>query len=312
MRSIRSRVAAVFGIVVLALAIHVPPAAAQAWRGMGRVAGAVKDDSGKPIEGVNVKLFLPAANGGMTVKTNKKGEWAAAGIARGDWQIDLEKDGYEPRHLTASVNELTRIPPMEITMKAAAPTVDPNVEIREGLMKAAGLLQQKKFADARAIYEQLYAKYPQAHQLVPLIARTYYGEGNLDKAIEQLRAASAQDPNNIDVKLLLGNVLIEKGQVDEGKQVLASIDESRITSPTTYVNVGIDLLNQGKAAEAATFFTKAIDKFPQAPDAYYYRGLAELQQSDNTTAKADLAKFIELAPNAPEAANAKKILEMLK
>jgi len=117
--------------------------------------------------------------------------------------------------------------------------------------------------------------------------------------------------------------LLEQGKADEGKQVLASVDDAKITEPAIYVNFGIAMLNRNQAAEAVTYFEKAIAKFPAAPDAYYYRGITLLQLSSAAgeeaqkadrlqRAKADLNKFLQIAPNAPEAETAKKILEQLK
>ncbi len=285
---------------------------AQAWRGMGRVAGKVTDAGGAPIEGVTVKIYHPEAKGGTEVKTNKKGEWVVGGIARGGWQVDFLKNGYEPRQITIDVNELSSNPPVVLSLKKVAPQADPNVELRGDLERAAGLLNQKQYAEARAIYSALLEKYPEAHQLHPLIARTYSGENQFEKSIEHLRIARQKDPENVEVKLLLGNILVEKGNADEGRQLLAGIDDSKVKDPTTFLNVGIVLLNQNKPADAQTYFDKTIKLFPTHPDAYYYRGLAHLQTGNTDAAKVDLKTFVEMAPNAPEAATAKKILEQLK
>jgi predicted Zn-dependent protease len=297
-------------------------ASAQGWRGQGRVAGKVTDESGKPLEGVVVKFFLPSANGGTEVKTNSKGEWTLGGIAGGNWQVDFIKDGYETRRVAVPLQELSRIPPVEIVMKKA---VDPNAEIKDALVKAADLVSQKKYAEAREIYQALLAKYPEAHQVEPYIARSYYAEGQYDKAIEHLRGALAKDPENVEVKLLLGSVLLEKGDAEEGQKILSTIDESRVKDPLIFLNVGIGLLNKNKAREALPYFDKAVTRFPAYPDGYYYRGLTSVQigvtiRPDNQAegdkqiqaGKVDLEKFVQMAPEAPEAAVAKKLLEQLK
>src|SRR5512139_3692179 len=102
--------------VVLLLTLSASVALAQGWRGMGRMAGKVTDESGKPLEGVTVKLNLPGA-GGTEIKSNKKGEWGIGGIARGEWQVDFEFPPYEPRRISVSVAEMTRTPPVEIALK---------------------------------------------------------------------------------------------------------------------------------------------------------------------------------------------------
>jgi tetratricopeptide (TPR) repeat protein len=304
----RYRLAILIGCV--AAVVCATSALGQDWRGMGRMNGSVKDDAGQPVEGVTVKAHRVGSASGPQTTTNKKGEWVFAGIAAGNWDLDFDKAGYEPRKQSASILEATRNPPIETAMKKAAP--DPNVALAADLSKAAALVQQQHYAEARAIYEDLLAKHPEAHQLEPYIARTYYAEHQIEPAIQHLRAGLAKDPDNVEMKLLLANVLAENGDADESRQLIASIDEAKITDPTTLLNIGIGLLNAKKTDEAAPWFEKVVTRFPADADGYYYRGLTELQQGKTDAAKADLTKFVAMAPNAPEAATAKGILEKLK
>ena len=281
---------------------------------MGRVAGKVVDENKKPIEGVTVKAMLPTAgNRGPQGKSNAKGDWTIAGISSGSWAIDFEKEGYETKSISVSISEIARIPPMEVVLKKAAVVVDANAEIKQKLTQAAGLMNEKKFAEARAIYEALSAQYPDVPQFDPLIARAYYGEGNKAKAIEHLRDAATKMPDNVEVKLLLGNILIEEGKAAEGRQILESVDESKVTDPTIYINVAIGMINEGRQADAMIWLDKAIARFPDQADAYYYRGIARLGIGKQAEAKADLEKFVSIAPaDAAELPTARKILETLK
>lgn len=303
-----------FGLMVV-MALFVPSAvSAQEWRGMGRVGGKVLGEDGKPIEGVTVKAMMPrSGNRGPETKSNARGDWAVGGIAGGEWAIDFVKDGYETRSITVTVAETSRIPPMEIRLVKAVVKVDANAEIRERLTEAAGLMNSKQFAKARAIYEDLAAKYPEVKQFRPLIARSYYGEGNRKAAIEHLRQALTADPGNVEVQLLLGNTLMEEGQAEEARQILSAIDESKITDPVVFLNAGIALLNDQKTEAAVGWFEKAVARFPAHPDGYYYRGISYLSLGKSAEAKADLEKYVSIAPaGAPEVATAKKILETMK
>lgn len=290
-------------------------AVAQEWRGQGRMAGKVADENGAPLEGVVITATLPSSEnrGPAPVKSNAKGEWSLGGIGRGNWALDLSKEGYQTRSISVPVSESARILGMAITLTKVVVVVDPNVVIKEELIKAAGFIQAKQFAEARAVYERLAAEYPTVKQFRPLIARTYHEEGNSAKAIESLRLAVAADPENVEVTLLLGNMLIEAGQGDEGRKVLAAIDDAKVTDPAVYLNIGIGMINERKHAEAITWFDKVIARFPADPDAYYYRGISYLSLQKPVEAKADLLKYISIAPaDAPELATAKKILETIK
>jgi tetratricopeptide (TPR) repeat protein len=315
------RLFAVFAVVVLVLAAGT--ASAQMWKGTGRIAGKCLDEAGKPIEGVKVKIFLPAGNGGTETTSGKKGDWAIGGINSGAWQVDLIKEGYETKRVTANVEQMNPAPPMDIVMKKAAP--DANQIIAAEMKKASGLLTEKKYAEAQAVYADLLAKYPQAYQLELPIARAYHAEGAFDKEIEHLKKYLEKEPNNVEVKLLTGAEMIQKGNAEEGKALLASVDDTAVKDPMVFVNVGINLMNQNKAKDALPFFERAIARFPDSPDAYFYRGMTNVQlgtgiRPDNqaegdkviAAGKADLAKFIQMAPNAPETPAAQKMLDALK
>lgn len=293
----------------------VSPAFAQEWRGQARMAGKVIDESGAPLEGVNITATLPASGnrGPSPQKSNSKGEWSIGGIGGGNWALDFSRDGYETRSLSVPVSASARILGMNITLKKVVVEVDPNVAIKEELVKAAALMEAKQFADARAIYERLATQYPTVKQFQPLIARAYHAEGNPAKAIEALRAAVKADPENVQVTLLLGNMLIETGAAEEGRAVLASIDDSKVTDPTVYLNIGIGMINERKHADAIVWFDKVITRFPKDPDAYYYRGISYLSLQKPAEAKADLQKFVAIAPaDHSDLATAKKILETIK
>jgi tetratricopeptide (TPR) repeat protein len=303
--------------VAFLVAVAASAALAQDWRGMGRVGGKVVDDAtGQPIEGVTVKAMMPQSQnrGPGESKSNSKGEWAVGGLANGEWALDFIKEGYETRSISVPVSESGGRRPMEIRLKKkAAPPPDANAEIKTKLTDAAAKMNAKQYAEARAIYEELSAKYPEVKQFRPLIARTYYGEGNKTAAIEQLRKASVEDPANIEVRLLLGTTLMEAGQGEEARQILSSVDEAKITDPTVFLNIGIGLINDKKHAEAIAWFDKAIQRFPQHPDGYYYRGISNLTLGKTAEAKADLEKFVAMAPaDAPELATAKQILASIK
>jgi tetratricopeptide (TPR) repeat protein len=305
------------GLVLGAWLIAAGSAYAQDWRGMGRLAGKVVDEeTGQPVEGVTVKAMMPRSGnrGPNESKSNAKGEWAVGGLASGEWALDFVKEGYETRSISVPVSAGGGRRPMEVKLKKkAAPPPDPNVEIKAKLTEAAAKMNAKQYAEARAIYEALLAQHPEVKQFRPLIARTYYGEGNKTAAIEQLRQASAEDPGNIEVRALLGTTLMEEGKTEEARQILESVDESKVADPAVFLNIGIGLINDKKHAEAVPWFDKAVARFPDHPDGYYYRGISNITLGKTAEAKTDLEKYVSMAPpDAPELATAKQILATIK
>jgi uncharacterized protein (TIGR02996 family) len=240
-------------------------------------------------------------------KSDKKGEWRLNGLAAGRWELEIGKEGLAPFVQIIEIND-DRPAPLTVTLKKP---VDPTVEINAEIQRAAVLAQSGKIADARKIYEDLLVKYPTVHQLESFIARTYAVENQPAKALEHLKIALEKDPNDVDLRLLHADLLMESGDKAAAKAILESIDIAKVKDPFPFMNAAIVMINEGKGTEAAASLTKLLAQFPNQNEIYYYRGRAYVQAQKLDEAKADLEKFVSLSPAAKESADAKKILEQL-
>lgn len=293
----------------------------QDWRGKGRVDGWIKDPAGKPVADAKVELKLQNG-GGTSTTTNKKGYWAVMGLRGGSWNVDVSAKGFEPRQISVGVSEAGRIPPMEIQLQPAAPAAPQagaeapaggaGPEIIAAIEHGNSLLAEKKFAEARAEYEKALVAVPDNTAILGGIAQTWNGEGNKAKAVEVLKRITELDPADTRSRVLLANLLLEQGKLDEGKAMLDALPPGAITDPSVYQNVGILFMNKGKGEDARAYFTKAIELDPADPYGYYFRGLGFVQAKKNAEAKTDFKKFLELKPDAPEAAEVREILQALK
>jgi tetratricopeptide (TPR) repeat protein len=302
MRSFRS------ALVLIGLLAAVSAALAQG-RGNARVHGKVLDEAGKPLQDVQVQAVMAGQTQVFTAKTNNKGDFQIRNLAEGSWKVDFSKEGLEP--FTANLDVTEDMSSITVKLVKAAP--DPTIEINEQLKKAAELAQGGQVPAARKIYEDILAKYPTVHQMHNMIARTHAFEGNADKALEHLRIANEKEPNDPDVLMLMGDLLMEKGQRDEALKLLNSVDLSKVQDPASFANAAISLINAGQTDDALTLLEKVIAKFPQQADLYYYRGRAYVAAKKYPEAQAEFEKFVAM-PNAnpKQVEDAKNLLEQLK
>jgi tetratricopeptide (TPR) repeat protein len=296
--------------VMLVVAALVAASALAQTRGNGRLSGKVLDEQGQPIIDVIVKAQMAGQTESFPGKTDKKGEWRINGLADGQWTIEMSKDGLETLRQTIEVRD-ERAAPFNVVMKKPAPKVDPSVAINAELQRAVGLAQAGKFAEARQICQDLLAKDPTLLQCYGFIGRMYSAEKEPAKALESVKMALEKDPNNVDTKLLLADLMIEGGDKVEGRKLLDSIDLTQVKDPFPFMNAAITMINEGKGAEAVEGLTKLLAQFPTQNEIYYYRGRAYLAASKFDEARADLEKFIALAPTSKEAVEAKKILDQM-
>jgi tetratricopeptide (TPR) repeat protein len=301
-------------LVPLAIAIATClPAAAQDWKGMGRMQGKVTDASGAPLAGVTVKLELPDRGGGTTVTTDEKGRWVVGGIAAGTWHVDFERAGYASRRVSVSLpSESSRLAPVEVRLeKAKAPEVDPAT--REVLDRAESAYREGRFAESRAEYEKLLALRPDlAARIHQQIGFAYIQEKQPGKAVEELEKVLAVEPDNAQVRAIAAQAALEGGMTDKGRALLASLPEGAIRDPDVFYNIALNFAAAGLAEDAVQNLTKAIGLDPGYVDGYYQRALAYLKLGRAADSRADFEKVLALTPDGPQAELARKALEQIR
>ncbi len=298
---------------IVCLSLLLAAAAAAQSRGNLRISGRVLDATGAPVADAQVR----AAKKGeaqpevFTAKTNSKGEYSMNGLAAGEWIIEATKDGVGVQEASATLAENVRTTTVDITIKKPEPKVDPSVEINSEHQRAIGLAQSGKIPEARKIYEDLLVKYPTVYQLHAMLANMYAAEGNSAKGIEEIKIALEKEPENVDYKVLQGELMMDAGDKEGAAKVLASVDITKVKDPRAFINLAINDINAGKHAEAVDLLTKLIAQFPNDKSLLYYRGRAYIVATRLPEAKADLEAFLAAAPTAPQAADAKKLLDQL-
>lgn len=228
MRSLRN-------IAVLALALPLALAVGaqgQAWRGEGRIQGTVKDIDGQPIAGARVTLAQNDARGGgpPPVTTGKKGRWALLGLAGGRWSITVTAEGHLPSSGWVTVAGEGPSPNLDVMLRSAK-MVPPNEYegkpsvVFTWLDDGNLLLDQGRFAEARAQYEKALAILPDAEkpQVLRSIARTYYMQGKTDEAVTALKRALLAAPSDRSSRELFTTLMNQLGRGREARQWLESL-----------------------------------------------------------------------------------------
>lgn len=297
--------------LLVALACLLPTGVFAQIRGEARISGKVVDDKGQPLADVAVIATKTGETEPLRTKSNKKGEWSLNQLAEGEWALEFTKDGYEPQRGTIKLDEQTNLQKVDVTL--APERADPNAEIQSELKRGEAMMKASQYPEARKVYEDLLAKYPTVIQLNRFIAATYAGEKNYTKATDHLRLILEKEPENLETKILLADLLIEGGSKEEGLTMLREVDLTQVKDPYPFINGAITLIRDDKPDEAITLLNSLLTQFPNQADIYYYRARAYIAAKKLPEAKADLEKFVATAPpDARELGDAKKILEQLK
>ena len=261
---------------------------------------------------MQVKGTLAGQSQPVMAKSNKKGEFALNGIGSGDWTLEFTKDGFDPQSGKITV-EGGKGADITVKLVKHVDRPDPGVELNAKAQEGMTLLQGQKYPEARKIFEDLLAKYPDVHQINAYIAQTYAGENNMPKAIEYMKTASEKDPENAEMKLVLADLMMEGGDKAAALEMMKTVDITKIKNPLPLINGSISLINASKVDEAMELLNKVATQFPSQAEVYYYRGRAYVAAKKYPEAKTDLEKFVSMAAaDARELPDAKKLLEQLK
>jgi tetratricopeptide (TPR) repeat protein len=302
---------------VLACVLMFAAAGAAQERGKAKAQGKVVDEQGKPLQDVIVAAVMDGMDKPFQqTKTNNKGEWKVENLAAGKWKFYFGgKEGLEEKVVDAQAGADGTVAVADVTL---GKPVDVRAVLNEQLQKANQLAQTKQTGEARKIYEDMLTKYPTLQnefkaQLHAAIAQTYGMESQGPQALEHLKQAIELDPQNTDLQLVYGELLMQSGQRAEAEKVLLSADITKAKDPFPFMNIVITRINEQKPEEALALLEKLMAQFPNETALYYYRGRANLASKKLPEARADLEKFVAAAPpDARELPDAKKVLEQLK
>ena len=311
--SLLSSFAAAAVAATIALSLAPAPVVAQEWAGRGRLQGQVKDEQGKVVGGAKLTFrkgtekIDPAAPGvgPEPVLSNDKGRWSIGGLSGGSWSVIIEKEGFLISEGQLTVNEFQAAPAANIVLQkpsaemiAAQQEAAANDETRAALTAGNAFMQEKKWAEARAEYEKakpnLDVKYQT--QVLRAIGQTYAMENQYEKALVELEAARALDPNDADtlnliaqtqyqanqpekaietLKALLAakpgdasttkmlvDLLIDAGREAEAKPYEAMLPAGVKVDPVSLLNIGIRNYNDGKYEKALESFNRVVSENP--------------------------------------------------
>jgi Flp pilus assembly protein TadD len=125
-------------------------------------------------------------------------------------------------------------------------------------------------------------------------------KGDADAAIAHYQQALQINPNYAQARNNLGITLLQKGKVDEA---LTQYQEALKIEPDytqAHENLGIALLQKRKLDEAITHFQRALQIYPDYEEAHYYLGKAFFQKGKVDEAISQYEEALQLAPSDPK------------
>ncbi len=299
-------------IVTLAVFLAVSLFALGDVTGKGKIRGIVTDESGKPLEGVTVKLYSVRAQSYFLPNpvTDSEGRWRAIYLRGGGWNIDFEKAGYETKKVSYPVNEQAgaKNPEIEIKMIKIEGIVL-NEEIVTELEKGNLLFTEKKYQEALLAYEEILKKNPEVFIIYKNIGNCYFALEKYNQAVEFYLKLFEKQPTSAETMTLIGNSYVNAKNMEKAMEWYGKIPFEEIKDVNTLYNIGANLFNNNKNDLALKYFKRAVEVDAEFAPGYYQLGMTHTALNQIPEALTALKKFMELAPDSPDFGTAKAIVD---
>jgi protein O-mannosyl-transferase len=119
-------------------------------------------------------------------------------------------------------------------------------------------------------------------------------------SVTLLQRAVRVEPDNFVARLMLGNALFERRQLEGAAREYQAALRLRSDYPEAWLRAGVALIEQGRPAEAMPYLTKASELAPAWPEPQRRLALAWLRQGRMKEARAAYQKLVPLMPATAE------------
>jgi tetratricopeptide (TPR) repeat protein len=297
------------------------PLAAQSSTGIAK--GVVKDDKGQPVENAKVSFDLQDTSRHFESKTNKKGEYALAGLPPGDYKITAEKDKLVAvRSMSVhAAQTLTADLALGTGGAAAAGAAMPGMSaaLKKAFDDGLALSNAGKHDEAIAKFNEAIAINPKCYDCYDNIGFSYVQTKDYDKAEEAYKKAIDAKADDAGAYNGLASVYNAQRKFDDAAKASAKATELSAAGSVlvggnadALFNQGVILWNGGKIPEAKKAFEAAIQANPNHAEAHFQLGMALVNEGNLAGAGTEFTTYLKLAPTGPNAPTAKALLDQVK
>lgn len=276
---------------------------------LGVIQGTVKDESGKPLDGVTITLKDLTRGRETEFKSDKDGRFYRRGLPAVDYEFTVQKEGYQPIHdklkLNAGVDKR-----FDFKLVKSAP------EGAEDFVKGVEAFNRGDNDAAVRAFEQAARKAPDAPEIRVNLALAYLRLSRVDDAIVQLEEAASLSPDQPKALFQLGGAYVEAKKYDKAIAAFEKglAKQPDLTDPLAYqatVTLGAVYFATGQNDQATARFERALAARPNEAAPKLGLGKCAFSKGDVDRALQYFKQVVSSAPGTPEAAEAEAFIKAL-
>lgn len=157
------------------------------------------------------------------------------------------------------------------------------------------------FHDSETCFRDVIAKNPDSATARSNLGNVLLQKGAVDEAIVQFRRSVQIDPGYQFGRYNLGAALLEKGETDEAISQLRKVLNVDPNHSRAYYTLANALAKKGETEEAIAYYGRALKLVPDFPDAHCNLANVLLEKGDVENALVHYREALRLQPNSPQA-----------
>lgn len=272
--------------------------------------GTVTDDAGRPLEGVTFRIRDVGRGREVIVKSDKNGRFYRRGLQAVEYEIVVEKEGYQPIHdrikLSAGMERR-----FDFKLAKAAP------EGAEEFAKGVEAFSRSENQAAAQAFEAALQKAPELPEVRVNLALAYLRLSRTADAVAQLEKAAALAPDEPRTLFQLGGAYVEMNDLDKA---VAAFEKGLGKHPDLIdtlayeatVTLGAVYFAKGENEKAMAQFEKALAAKPDAAAPKLGLGKVHFSRGNVDKALQLFQQVVSSMPGSPEAAEADAFIKALR
>ena len=167
-----------------------------------RVAGTIKDDTGRPVRGAGITAENPDNTPPrLTATSNEKGQFGFIGLRRGAWTVTVDAPGFETARVSRVVSA-GRQEAMDIRLARSAVPVSLPLDgikasdIQERIERAESLTDRGDLDGAIAAWMEVLTRIPALTSVRLQLGALYERKSEPERAIAEYQRLLQQEPEN--------------------------------------------------------------------------------------------------------------------
>jgi tetratricopeptide (TPR) repeat protein len=163
------------------------------------------------------------------------------------------------------------------------------------LLAGRTIVRNGEWRDQFTLYLKALETSPNSVKVRTYLGWQYYVRNELDKSLEQFRAAEAIDPSYDDLMTHIGVLYLRQGKNDEA---ISYFERALTLDPKNMqlarINIGSALKNRGDLDGAIHQYDLVLSQFPKNANAHFNKGNAFYAQGKLKEAAAEYGRALEL------------------